>query len=127
MKVRTNLILAITFFTVAIIVGSFIYTAIEGWRFLDSLYFVVMTITTIGFGDFVPLTDAGKIFTIFFSFFGIAAAFYFLGLIGREVFKKHISEKVTEMKRVVREDVEVKKGIEEAAQVVDTKLRKKKK
>ncbi len=125
MRAKTNLILAIVFFTVAIVIGSFIYTAIEGWRLLDSLYFVIMTITTIGFGDFVPLTDAGKIFTMFFSFFGIAAAFYFLGLIGREVFKKHISEKVTEMKREVRKDEEIKTGIEEAVKAVKPKLKKK--
>ena len=108
MKVRHNLLMAVSFFVVSIVIGGYIYSVLEGWRLLDSLYFTVMTITTIGFGDFVPLTDAGKIFTMFFSFFGIAAAFYFLGLIGREVFKKHISERVTEIKREVRRDDEIK-------------------
>jgi len=52
--------------TTAIIlaVGTVAYHYLEGWSWVDSLYFSVITLTTIGYGDFSPQTDAGKLFTM---------------------------------------------------------------
>jgi hypothetical protein len=57
--------------------GSAFYWKVEGWSYLDSLYFSVVTLTTVGYGDFSPDTDAGKLFTIFYILvgLGIVAAF----------------------------------------------------
>jgi voltage-gated potassium channel len=51
--------------------GTFFYARVEGWRLLDSLYFAVVTLTTIGYGDLTPATDAGKLFTIAYTLLGI--------------------------------------------------------
>ena len=68
---------AIIIFLILLFVGAFVYSHAEGWNYLDSLYFTVVTVTTIGYGDLAPQTDTGKIFTMFFPFIGIAMAFYF--------------------------------------------------
>ena len=39
--------------------------------FLDSAYFSVVTIATVGYGDFAPKTALGKAFTIAYIFAGI--------------------------------------------------------
>jgi len=35
----------------------------EGWSPLDALYFVVLTISTVGFGEMAPQRDAAKVLT----------------------------------------------------------------
>ena len=40
------------------------YMIIEGANFLDSLYMTIISITTVGYSEVVPLSDTGKIFTI---------------------------------------------------------------
>jgi len=43
----------------------------EGWGLVDSVYFAVVTCTTIGYGDIVPTTDESKLFTVLFGTAGI--------------------------------------------------------
>lgn len=38
---------------VFVTIPAFIFKYIEGWTALESIYFVVVTLTTVGFGDFV--------------------------------------------------------------------------
>jgi hypothetical protein len=52
-------------------VGTTFYRFTEGWSTLNSLYFCVTTLTTIGFGDDTPKTALGKTFTIIYVFIGL--------------------------------------------------------
>ncbi|WP_093037464.1 potassium channel family protein [Ruegeria marina] len=51
--------------------GTTFYRMVEGWSWLDSLYFSVMLISTVGLGDLYPVTEFGKIFTVFYIFVGV--------------------------------------------------------
>jgi voltage-gated potassium channel Kch len=61
-----------------LLIGTLFYNYVEGWSVLDSVYFSVITLTTVGYGDLVPITDAGKIFTMFYVFLGIGIIFAFI-------------------------------------------------
>ncbi|MBW8640526.1 potassium channel family protein [Hoeflea sp. WL0058] len=45
----------------------------EGWNWIDSYYFSVVTMATVGYGDFAPKTDPGKIGATILIFTGIGA------------------------------------------------------
>ena len=59
-------------------IGAVIYHYLEGWSWVDSVYFCIITLTTIGYGDFSPQTDAGKVFTMFYILLGIGMILSFM-------------------------------------------------
>ena len=61
--------------------GMLFYHSVEGWSWLDSLYFSVTTLTTVGYGDFAPHTDIGKIFTMVYLLVGIGVLFGFINYV----------------------------------------------
>ena len=76
-----------------ILLGVWFYAKVEHWRALDALYFTITTLTTVGFGDFAPKTDAGKIFTIFYIFVGLGLISSFIILLGEKSGLIRLSEK----------------------------------
>jgi len=69
--------------TTAIIItfGGIIYHYLEGWSWIDSIYFSVITLTTVGYGDFSPQTNGGKLFTIFYIMIGIGIILSFVNTV----------------------------------------------
>lgn len=124
---KRKLVLSLILFISIIVVGTFTYTYVEGWNLLNSLYFVVITVTTIGYGDFVPVTNMGKLLTIVLAFFGVSMALYFLSLIGSKIFKKHVEEQVSQIKEGIKKEEEVKKELDETIKENIKKPIKKKK
>ena len=66
------------------------YMAIDGARPLDALYMTVITVTTIGFGEVFPLSEAGRIFTIVLAFAGVGVIFFVASEFARVVIEGDI-------------------------------------
>src|SRR5262245_46647850 len=54
-----------------LVIGTVFYTTVEHWSPLDALYFCVVTLATVGYGDLTPKTDLGKLFTIIYVLVGV--------------------------------------------------------
>ncbi len=56
---------------ILIVSGTTFYSTVEGWPVVDSFYFCVMTLSTIGYGDLTPTTGLSKLFTVVYVFVGL--------------------------------------------------------
>ena len=91
----TRIISGLSLFVLAI--GTVVYRILEDWSWVDSFYFSAVALTTVGFGDLTPTTDASKIFTVFYIFSGISL----IGVLLNEFMKRH-ARRVTA--RAARDD-----------------------
>jgi len=84
-------------FVAVLLTGTFGFMALEGLKFLDSLYFTIVTMGTVGYGDIAPRTDAGKILDIFLVVAGVGT---FIGVVANatELFILRRDQKVRQQK-----------------------------
>ncbi|MCX5750070.1 MAG: NAD-binding protein [Candidatus Saganbacteria bacterium] len=61
------------------------YVFIEKAPFLDALYMVVITLSTVGFREVVPLNSLGKILTMILILCGVGTMIYTLGQLGEMI------------------------------------------
>ncbi|ODS36736.1 hypothetical protein BEH94_04265 [Candidatus Altiarchaeales archaeon WOR_SM1_SCG] len=88
----TEIFIIVSVFLILIFIGTAAYHFIEGWTYIDSFYFAVSTLTTVGYGDIVPSTNGSKIFTAFYVLVGVSMFFYGLFSIGEHFVKIRITE-----------------------------------
>ncbi|KAH9939855.1 hypothetical protein B0H21DRAFT_885240 [Amylocystis lapponica] len=68
----SKLTVAWSLFFVFWFVGSGIFSATEGWPFGIAMYFCFMAFVTTGYGDYAPVTPAGRSIFVVWALFGVA-------------------------------------------------------
>lgn len=66
-----------------LVIGAVFFHHAEHWKWLDAFYFCTITLTTVGYGDLVPTTDAAKLFDMFYVLAGIGIIATFANLLIR--------------------------------------------
>lgn len=68
-----------------VIAGTLVYEFVEGWSFVDSFYFSVVTLATVGYGDHAPTSDIAKLFTSFYILVGVTTFLLFVNELSRYI------------------------------------------
>jgi voltage-gated potassium channel len=84
--------------------GTYGYVAIEGWTPFDAFWMVVITLTTIGFGEVHPLSDAGRIFTLGVILAGVSIGTYTMTQVTQLVIEGKMGEALGARRRRRRMD-----------------------
>ena len=79
---KTELVAALSALFGLVAVGTIVYHTLEKWSWFVSFYFSVCTLTTVGYGDYFPTTDASRLFTAIYVLVGVTIAFGAFSLIG---------------------------------------------
>jgi voltage-gated potassium channel len=75
---------------VVMLVGTIGYVVIDDFTVMDAIYQTAITFTTVGFGEMVPMSPSGRIFTINLIIAGFAVFSSALGILVAEISKGHI-------------------------------------
>lgn len=73
----------IIFLTVLTLFGMSGYMLIEGMAWLDALYMTVITVSTVGYGEIMPLSNLGRVFTMLLIICSIGLVAYYITLATR--------------------------------------------
>jgi voltage-gated potassium channel len=59
-------------------IGTIGFNRLEGWPLLSAFYATIITMATVGYGDYSPETAQGQIFTVFLTLFAVGIGGYAL-------------------------------------------------
>ena len=74
--------------------GSLAFALMEGWSFMNGVYFTWASLTTIGFGDFHPTNAASSEFWLIYTYVAVALFGVILSTASEFVHKRHLAQGV---------------------------------
>ena len=81
-------------------IGTIAYHYMEGWSWITSLYFVVATLATVGYGDIHPTNDGTRLFTVFFILIGVTVAISSISVIGTKYLARREAKIINKSKKL---------------------------
>ncbi|MEC3907267.1 potassium channel protein [Tamlana sp. 2201CG12-4] len=95
---RTKIYTAIFLIIFIVMIGVVGYMTISEYNWIDALYMTVITMTTVGFSEVVPLDNESKIFTIFLILASVVIVGYALSVITEYILSKNDVEELKHKK-----------------------------
>ncbi len=99
---RVRIVAALTTVAMLLAIGTTTVHYLEGWSWVDSMYFTAMTVTTVGHGELYPTSEASKIMAVMLAFGGIMIVVYSMSVVGSIFFRsrvKGVHERIRRMRK----------------------------
>ncbi|KAB5566891.1 hypothetical protein GE09DRAFT_1273906 [Coniochaeta sp. 2T2.1] len=99
---QRTLMLQTIMFLMYLLIGALVFSTIEGWNYLDAVYWADVTLFTVGFGDFSATTSLGRGLLIPYALVGVISLGLVIGSIRALVLdrgKRRIDARMIEKKR----------------------------
>lgn len=93
-KIRSKGYIALSFLFGVIAIGTLGYIIISGYSFVDALYMTIITISTVGFKEVVPLDTGSKIFTIFLILLSVSVYGYVISVLTEYISNNKLFEEL---------------------------------
>jgi len=97
-RIRAQIAAAVSGVAGLIGLGTATYHYLEGWTWIQSFYFSVVTLATVGYGDLHPTTDLSRLFTAVYILLGVGIVLASLGVIGASYLER-IKKRIIERRR----------------------------
>jgi voltage-gated potassium channel len=85
--IRRRLVLIGALIAGSLAIGTAGFIIIDGYPAFDAFYMAVITITTVGYLEVHPLSQAGRLFNSFLLLFGVSTLFLAVGVVTQTVFE----------------------------------------
>ena len=92
--------------TLVILVGTFVMYGIESTvpdtqikTLGDSLWWIIETVTTVGYGDIVPVSNIGRTVALMFMFSGILLITTIMSVVSTSFYKRKMSKEEEDERR----------------------------
>ncbi|CAK7226162.1 hypothetical protein SBRCBS47491_006137 [Sporothrix bragantina] len=120
---QRTLMLQTIMFLMYLLIGALVFSNIEGWQYLDAVYWADVTLFTIGFGDFAAETTLGRSLLFPYALIGIISLGLVIGSIrslALERGRRRLDARMTEKNRRKFLKTLTKKGKDDILQPIRT-------
>ena len=80
--------------------GTLGFHLIEQWQWFDSFYMALITLTTVGYSEVLPLSQAGRVFNSVLMLAGVTVVFVSIGILADTVIKLELADYFGRRRRI---------------------------
>lgn len=78
--------------SLVLITGTIGFEVIDGYPPFDAFYMTLITVSTVGYAEIHPLSQAGRVFNSFVIFFGVISMFFAIGAMTQSIVELELGE-----------------------------------